>query len=100
MRHQMVRFWRGELPLRPALWTFHVVYGAILHIAFTCIALVLFTIDAQAAVAVAAFLLPNIYTFAGVVGVWRSADRHASSGFWADMAKAGAVLWAAVCLII
>lgn len=94
MREQIARFWRGELPLGRSFWTYAVLYGAILHISFTSVAAVLFAADAPAGFAIAAFLLPNVFTIAAVVGVWRSASRFAGGRFWADLAKAGAICWA------
>jgi hypothetical protein len=91
MRHDIVRFWRGELPLGRSFWTYAVFYGVIFHTIGTALALVLYATGAPGSVAGIVFFLPTLFSACAIIGVWRSANRFPGNPLWADLAKMGVV---------
>ncbi len=87
------RLWGGEIPLFEAFWHYAIVYGLLINLVTSALFLALFVSDAPPAVLVLAFLLPLPYNFLVAVAVWRSAGRYKGPRKWADLAKAGTILW-------
>jgi hypothetical protein len=89
----VIRFWRGEIDLSRAFWTYALFYGTLLHVICTAAALLLFSTDAPDLLAAAVFLAPLPYTIWSVVGVWRSAARCPRNAFWPDLARGAVLIW-------
>ena len=85
--------WDGELPLGEAFWWYAVGYGLVLNLITSLLFLAMLTRDAGVAALVFVFLLPIPYNLLVVVGVWRSANRYAGPRRWADLARAGTLVW-------
>ena len=88
--------WAGELPLGEAFWWYAVGYGLVLNLVTSLLFLLLITRDAGVAPLIFVFLLPIPYNLMVVVGVWRSANRYAGPRKWADLARAGTLVWMVV----
>ena len=81
-----VRFWNGQLSLPMSYWG----VGVGLGIAFGLIIGIFIGMMGMSEDTMWGFLIPfQIYT---VVGIWRSADKHKGSKFWAVIAKIAVVL--------
>ena len=85
--------WTGALPLGEAFWWYAVGYGLVLNLITSLLFLALLTRDTGAAALVLVFLLPIPYNLMVVVGVWRSANCYAGPRKWADLARAGTLVW-------
>jgi hypothetical protein len=89
-------FWRGDLPLATAFWSWGILGGALVNLAATLLVVVLLSVDAPAwlaALVFAAHLPPNV---ALVVGVWRSAARPEVGRGAAELARWTILAWAVV----
>ena len=100
MWHGIVRLWRGDVPLRRAFWEYAVVYGLLVNVAATAVALICHAGGAPFAVSAVLFLLPVPYYVLVTVAVWRSAGRYAGLQLWADLARAGVTVWAVGVILI
>ena len=96
MREDIVRFWRGELPLGDAFWRYAVLYGIGAHVAGLVLLLALHLVGVPMGVAWAVSQISTLFSVFTLIGVWRSADRFGGRAFWADLAKIGAVFGAVV----
>jgi hypothetical protein len=94
-------FWRGELRLAQAFWTWGIMGGALVNLSTTLVAVTLLLADLPAWLAALAFAIPIPWNVALVVGVWRSAARDpaASRGF-AELARIAIVAWAAALCVV
>lgn len=95
------RFWNGELPLASAFW----LYGVVVNVVITFVGpFLLFPLVAMGgggsqALALAVGALIVAYQILAVVGIWRSAGRHAGRAVWAVAARVAALaflVWLAV----
>jgi hypothetical protein len=68
--------WRGEIPLRRALWWDMVCVGTTVNLATGLAALLLIVRDAPTAVGAAVHFSPVPYNLLLVVSVWRSAAKE------------------------
>jgi hypothetical protein len=82
--------------LSRAFWTYAILYGTALHMAFTAVALIAFTTDAPGWLAACLFFAPTLFSIIAVIGVWRSARHFPGNHLWADLAKMAAVGWAVI----
>ena len=96
----MRALWNGQLPLARAFWEYAFVYVALANIFATIAAFAVMAADLPAALALAVFLLPLPYVVVAVVGVWRSAAAYEGPEHWAKLARAAAVLWGCVMVLI
>lgn len=99
-RAGLVRLWRGELPLARAFWEFAVTYGVMANLAATAAAFAALTFRAPGWLVLALFLAPLPYTIMVVVGVFRSAARHAGSPRHADLARVGVIVLAVLLTLL
>lgn len=67
--------WRGELPLRRALWWDMALVGSVVNLATTLSALLLLARGAPALLGAAVYFAPLPYNLLLAVSVWRSAER-------------------------
>jgi hypothetical protein len=92
--------WSGDLPLREAFWTYAVAGGVAVNGVTTLLLFVLLAADRPIAALLVGYGLPLPYNLAALVGVWRSAGRHAGRPLHADLARiVTPVLIAALSLI-
>lgn len=82
--------WRGEVSFERLFWFDMLVVGTIVNLVAAALSLILFGLDAPAAVAVAVFFSPLPYNLFLFAVVWRAAGRAHSS--WV-LARLGAVAW-------
>lgn len=82
--------WRGDVAFERLFWFDMLVAGTLVNLAAAALSLILFGLDAPAAVAITVFFAPLPYNLFLFAVVWRAAER-AQSG-WA-LARLGAVAW-------
>lgn len=82
--------WRGDVPFERLFWFDMLVVGTLVNLAAAALSLILFGLDAPAAVAIAVFFSPLPYNLFLFAVVWRAAERAESS--WV-LARLGAVAW-------
>jgi hypothetical protein len=87
-------FWRGDLPLATAFWSWGILGGALVNLAATLLAVVLLSNEAPAWLAALAFATPIPFNAALVVGVWRSAARAEVGRGAAELARWTILAWA------
>lgn len=85
--------WRGDLPLREAIWQYAVFYGLLVNVLTDVLFYALLVNDANEALVALAFAIPIPYNIFVVVAVWRSAGRSPGPERWKDMARLGTVIW-------
>ena len=90
--------WRGEVPLRRALWWDMWCVGSVVNLASGLLALLLIARDAPAAVGAAVFFSPLPYNLLLVASVWRSAARR--PGPPALAAQLLALAWLAIATLL
>lgn len=88
--------WDGDLPLGEAFWWYAVGYGLVLNLVTSLLFLALLMKGASVIVLVLSFLLPVPYNLLVLVAVWRSAGRYPGPRKWADLARAGTLVWMVV----
>ena len=96
----IAEFWRGDLPLTTAFWSWGILGGALVNLAATLLMVALLSVDAPAwlaALVFAAHLSPNA---ALVVGVWRSAARPEVGRGTAELARWTILAWAVVLSLV
>lgn len=87
----IVARWRGEVPLRQALWWDMWLVGTTINLATSLAALLLLARDAPTALGAAVFFSPLPYNLLLLVSVWRSAARTTGPG--AGAAQLAAAAW-------
>ena len=93
-------FWRGEVPLGQAFWSWGILGGAVVNLFATLVAVMLLSAEAPAWLAALAFAAPIPWNLMLAVGVWRSAARGGVSPGTADLARVTILLWVALlCLV-
>ncbi len=85
--------WAGDLPLGEAFWWYAVGYGLVLNLVTSLLFLVMLVKGASTTALVLSFLLPVPYNLLVLVAVWRSAGRYLGPRKWADLARAGTLVW-------
>ena len=100
MISSLCRLWRGELPLSTTFWVYLCVYGLLINLVFTALALVLYLNFNLVLPAAMAHLAPIIYFVVAGVGTWRSADRYSGPPLTAQLAKLGLFLAFGIMLIV
>jgi hypothetical protein len=85
-------FWRGELPLDEAFWTWTVTIGMTINVLAIIALLTLISLDRpwEALVAGHAFTMP--YNIMAVIGTWRSAARYRGPNIYADLARGASII--------
>ncbi len=96
----MRALWNGQLPLPQAFWEYAVVYVALANLIATMAAFAIIAADLPGWLAVAVFLLPVPYIVVAVVGVWRSAAAYKGPPHWASLARAAAVIWGGLMVLV
>jgi hypothetical protein len=92
-------FWRGELPLARAFWSWGILGGAVVNLLATLLAAFLLAADLPAWLAALAFASPIPWNLALIVGVWRSAAR-AAPATQASLAQVAILVWGvALCFL-
>lgn len=84
---QLLRLWRGELPLAEAFWNWAVVGGLIVNATTSIAFLMLIMADRPVAAIIAGYGFSVPYNLVAAVGVWRSAARYGGDRRWADIAR-------------
>jgi hypothetical protein len=79
--------WLGEHGLSDAFWRFTVLYGLIVNVTFTMLALLFYFYLNAPVLAGISYVLPWFYSAVTAVGVWRSADRYEGPRIHALAAK-------------
>ena len=92
--------WAGRVPLAEAFWTWAVGVGLAVNLAATVVSLGALAGEMPAAVAVAFHLAPTPVNVGLAVAVWRSAGAYEGPQHWADAARAGAVAWAGLLMLL
>jgi len=92
--------WNGRIPLAQAFWRYAVLYGIAVNIAAIGSVFAALAAGAGTAVVLVLYFLPAPYWFVASLGVWRSADRYQGPQRWANAARAAAVAWFLVMLIV
>ena len=93
---ELLRFWRGELPLGRAFWGWGVLGGASVALSATLLALALIISGAPAWLAVLVFATDIPWNLGLFVGVWRSAKRPEVSPERANLARVAILIWVVV----
>ena len=88
--------WKGDLPLRQAIWEYAVFYGLLVNVLTDVLFYALLVNDASSVLIALAFVIPIPYNIFVVVAVWRSAGRHPRSERARDLARLGTVVWMVV----
>ena len=85
-------FWRGDLPLDKAFWTWTVTIGLTINLSAIIALLTLTSLDRpwEALIAGYAFTVP--YNIMAVIGTWRSAERYQGPTIHADLARGASVI--------
>lgn len=85
-------FWRGDLPLDEAFWTWTVMVGLAINLSAIIALLTLLSLDRpwEALIAGYAFTVP--YNIMAVIGTWRSAERYQGPRVHADLARGASVI--------
>ena len=92
--------WNGRLPLARAFWEFAVLYGVLANLCATIAAFAVMSAGLPGALALLIFLLPVPYVVVAIVGVWRSAAAYRGPQYWAALARAAAVLWGILLVLV
>jgi len=93
------RFWRGELPLAQAFWSWGILGGAVVNLFASLLAALLLAADFPAWLAALVFAGPIPWNLALIVGVWRSAARAAPTRE-ASLAQVAILVWGlALCFL-
>lgn len=90
--------WRGEVPLRTALWWDMVLVGSVVNLAAMLAGLLLFARGAPDLLGAAVYFAPLPYNLLLVVSVWRSAGR--AGGPQAQGARVLALAWLALAILL
>ncbi|MGE5768372.1 MAG: hypothetical protein ACM35H_14380 [Bacteroidota bacterium] len=90
--------WRGELPLRTALWWDMALVGSVVNLAAMLAALLLLARGAPDLLGAAVYFAPLPYNLLLLVSVWRSAERAGGPG--AQGARALALAWLALAVLL
>lgn len=90
--------WRGEVPLRAALWWDMWCVGTLVNLAAALAALLLLAWDFPNAIAAVVYFAPLPYNLLLLVSVWRSAER--TPGPAALTAQLLAVLWLVLAVLV
>ncbi len=85
--------WTGEIPLDRAFGLYAVADGLLLNLVTHLAFFALLLNDANLVLVVLAFASSVPYNIFMVVAVWRSADRYRGPKSWAELARAGTVIW-------
>lgn len=98
----VVARWRGEIPLRRALWWDMWCVGTTVNLATGLVALLLIARDAPDWLGAAAYFSPLPYNLLLVVSVWRSAAREPdrAPGQAALAAQLLAVVWLVIATLL
>jgi hypothetical protein len=88
----MAALWRGELALAEAFWTWAVLVALVVNVSTTGLFLALIAADRPWTALALGYALPVSYNVVALVGVWRSAARHAGPPAQADLARAASVI--------
>jgi hypothetical protein len=96
----MRALWEGRLPLAQAFWEHAVIYAAVVNLVATYATFAALAAGLPGPLAVIVFLLPVPYIFVAVVGVWRSAAAYEGPPHWASLARAAAVLWGGLMVLV
>jgi hypothetical protein len=93
-------FWRGDLPLEEAFWTWTVTIGLTVNLLAIIALLTLISLDRpwEALVAGHAFTVP--YNIMAVIGTWRSAEYYQGPTIHADLARGASVILMAVLSLV
>jgi hypothetical protein len=92
--------WRGEVPLARAFWVYLVGGGLIVSGSSTVAAWTLLASDAPVALAIAVFATSIPYSVFVLVAVLRSADRYRGPRSHADLARAAAIVWTILAVVL
>ncbi len=84
---KLLALWRGDLALGDALWTWTVVGGLLVNISTSVAFYALITVDLTWEALMVGYGLSIPYNVVAVVGVWRSAARHAGPPSQANLAR-------------
>ena len=79
--------WLGELPLDEAFWTWAISVGLLVNLTTSIMFLAMITMDRPWAALLLGYGPSVPYNVLAVVGVWRSAARHAGCAGHADLAR-------------
>ncbi len=91
---ELLRFWRGELPLGRAFWGWGILGGTIVALFITGLALALLIAGAPAWLAVAVFVTDIPWNLGLALGVWRSTERPQVNPERAKLARGAILVWA------
>lgn len=89
-------FWRGDMPLAEAFWTWALGVGLVVNIATTVLFLALISADRPWLALLAGYAVSVPYNLLAVLGVWRSAARYQGNPLHADLARGAVVILMAV----
>ncbi len=84
---ELLRLWRGELPLETAFWNWAVVGGLFINIVSSVLFLMLIVVDLPIAALLVGYSFSVPYNVVATVGVWRSAARYTVDRQRAEMAR-------------
>ncbi|HEV7263540.1 MAG TPA: hypothetical protein VGN83_01270 [Falsiroseomonas sp.] len=84
---QLLRLWKGELPLATAFWNWAVLAGLPINLTTSILFLVLISADRPVAALVVGYAFSVPYNILVATGVWRSAARYEGDRRWADAAR-------------
>jgi hypothetical protein len=90
--------WRGEVPLRQAVWRDMALVGTVVNIAAMGVAFFAVALGASMMTFFAIHFLPVPYNIFLVSAVWRSAERAPADEAWA--ARIGSLLWLMITFVI
>ena len=93
-------FWRGDLPLAEAFWTWTVAVGLAVNLSTTIAFLTLISLDRPWAALVAGYAFSVPYNIMAVIGTWRSAERYQGRDVYADLGRGASVMLMAMLSVI
>ena len=93
-------FWRGDLPLAEAFWTWTVAVGLAINLSTTIALLTLISLDRPWLAVVAGYSVSVPYNIMAVIGTWRSAERYQAPDIHADLGRGASVMLMALLSMI
>lgn len=93
-------FWRGDLPLAEAFWTWTVTIGLLVNLSTTIAFLTLISLDRTWAALFVGYAFSVPYNIMAVIGTWRSADRYQGQNVYADLGRGASIMLMAVLSVV
>jgi hypothetical protein len=88
----------GRVPMSRVFWEYATLFGSLLNLITTALALAAFS-RGWPAIGLTIHVLPIPYNLLMVVSVWRAAARYAGHAIWSTLTRALIIVWAIVAIV-